>query len=336
MSDKQWSQINPRGAVKGILKSFWLLKNGKKKNVRTVEDFFYEIFKKEVTLTTSGRRAIYLILDKNKIGRQKTVFITKFSSFCMYQSIGSLSNVSSDFLEPNVLLINHKWGKVNRINLISRESILTIEDSCDSLIENPEDVFTNNGSYEIISLSKIINSFSGGLIVHNNGVEKIYESNRFFKNNVFSYTQLFRKILRSLIPQYDWKPLGLEHLNSKLNSFEVAFIVTCLENHSRNIRLAKHRYQVVSQICGSKFKKLSNRFGPGLVIQFEGKDLDQFEFTLPKFALVRYFDTSLTNDLNAHYKQIIYMPLHSGISDTLFKEYISFITQNLSDIGVIV
>lgn len=335
MIDKQWSQVNRCRLYRDLFVVFWLLKNGKKKNILFIEQFFHKIFKRNVTLTTSGRRAIYAILDTNKINREKTVFITKFSSFCLYQSVGSLSNVSTDNLNQNVVLVNHKWGKLNLVELDLKKSTLIIEDSCDSLIERSEDVLMNNGSYEIISLSKIIGSFSGGIIIHNTDAKKIYETQRFLKHSILSYIQIVRKILRSILPYRGFKPLGLEHLNQKLTSFEVAHIRTCLENYSRNIHLAKSRYDEVAKLFGSKFKKLSLRFGPGLVLQLEENNLSLLKNSLPQHALIRYFDISLSNDSYANHQQVLYLPVHSGISDTLFEEYLTFIHKNSSSIKII-
>ena len=48
------------------------------------------------------------------------------------------------------------------------KNIKIIEDSVDSIILHKNDLFTNKGDFEIVSLPKIIGSISGGIIITKN------------------------------------------------------------------------------------------------------------------------------------------------------------------------
>ena len=57
----------------------------------------------------SARASITLYLRFNKIRRSEIVSIPKWSSSCLYTSIGSFSNISINDPKADVILINHKW-----------------------------------------------------------------------------------------------------------------------------------------------------------------------------------------------------------------------------------
>jgi hypothetical protein len=210
---------------------------------------------------------------------------------------------------------------------------LTIEDSCDSLIENNKDLFPNLGDYEIISLSKIMNSISGGIILHNKNAIKINNQKSNTRFNFTSEMKFGRKLIRAFFPRYNWKPLCFEHLNHALSHVEVAHIRTCLKNYHRNLQLIRHRLITIENLCGDKFNRFSNRIGPGVVVEFHENKIDAVESSLPPKSLIRHFDTSLSNDKDASYKKIVYLPLHANIDHETFEKFEDFINRNLFQIG---
>ena len=325
MLDNQWSGVNKAELGINSLKIFALMLKGKNRNILEIEDFFNDIYKKKITLTTSARSAIRMILENNKIDRRDTAFITKFSSYCLYQAVGSLTNVSTDYSDPKVVLVNHKWGKLNSYLSQSSKKILVIEDSCDSLVKFKEDLFPNGGDYEIFSLSKIIQSVSGGLIVHNDDGSAIRENTNNSSTRSFSFFQFIRKLARVMFPKYRWKEIAYDHLNHRLNFIEVSVIRFCLKNYSSNLATAEKRFSEIENICGPKFMKNSNRFGPGIVIELTSDVIKPLEFRIPTNIIIRHFDTSRKNDYQSNYKEVLYAPVHSSISDKSFERIKDFI-----------
>ena len=134
------------------------------KLINKIEDFFSQQYDCYVCLMPSGRSSISIILRYLNFTRSKTVFIPKWSSNCLYSSIGPYSNVSTDLIDPDLILVNHKWGYGYQLHQDYSKKII-IEDSVDTIHLDNSSLFQNNGIAEIISLPKIIGSFSGGLIL---------------------------------------------------------------------------------------------------------------------------------------------------------------------------
>ena len=96
--------------------------------------------------------------------RSKTVFIPKWSSNCLYSCISPYSNISTDFINPDLILAVHKWGYKSYLHDDYSTKII-IEDSVDTIHLDDSSLFQNKGKAEIISLPKIVGSSSGGLIL---------------------------------------------------------------------------------------------------------------------------------------------------------------------------
>jgi putative PLP-dependent aminotransferase (TIGR04422 family) len=286
-----------------------------------IEEFFSEYYGCGAYLMPSGRSSISLLMRYLEFDRNKTVFITKWSSNCLYSCIGPYSNISTDLVDPDLILANHKWGyKVNLPEEYSSKII--IEDSVDTIHSEVSSLFQNNGLAEIISLPKIIGSFSGGLIVTKDTDLASYIKSQQQSNIELGCIQSERKYKSSknvahsaLIWHY------FEHINTSLDMNALRDIESNLHNFFNNANIISNRREMVLD----KFVNLSfdsDRLGPVVV------------FPLSQFSLidnntdimVRRFSHSspLHNDT---YEESYILPMHFMITDEYFKLLLDLIVE---------
>ena len=153
-----------------------------------IESFFKSVFHKDCVLFPSGRGLISQILKYNKIGRSKLVFAPKWSPYCVLNAIAFHSNITSELTNKvDVMIANHKWGVAKEVD--SDKFGLVIEDSVDSIIQSKDFLFPNGGKYEIISLPKVIGSYSGAILFSKDLNFFDYIKNRIGKNKGLAIRQ---------------------------------------------------------------------------------------------------------------------------------------------------
>ena len=124
------------------------------------------IFKHNTVLVPSVRSGMSQILNILGINRDKDVFITKYSSHCLYTSLGAFTNITTTNLAQDVTILNNKWGYTNiQGNLPKTSDIL--DDSCDTYFSSEYKHFANGELASFISLPKVIGSYTGGIILLN-------------------------------------------------------------------------------------------------------------------------------------------------------------------------
>ena len=129
-----------------------------------IESFFSELFQTHVILMPSGRSSISLLIKYFNINRRHIVFAPKWTSHCVWDMITRVANPTIDCSDKcDVIIAVHKWGSIEK--LVKQYPAHIIEDSVDSIVTNYKSLFPNNGDFEIISLPKIIGSYTGGLIL---------------------------------------------------------------------------------------------------------------------------------------------------------------------------
>jgi hypothetical protein len=103
-------------------------------------------------LFPSARAGIGSILRFLKIDRSKEVFVNKWVSYCIFNTVGKYTNITTNFKDPDLAIAVHKWGFEQIVPKI--KGIKVIEDSVDSIIVDKKDLFVNKGDFEIFSLPK--------------------------------------------------------------------------------------------------------------------------------------------------------------------------------------
>lgn len=326
--EMQWPSPSRWEVLSAIVSSIWLLRFGSKKNTEQIEHTLKTLYGVEVKLFPSGRSAISGILSAMCFGRDKTVFITKYSSFCLYQSIGYRSNVSTDFHSPQGVIVNHKWGKTNYDERLPLNTELIIEDSCDSQIFGKRALFPNKGHFEIVSLTKVLGAISGAVVLINpqySITKSFLDSSK--SSKVISYRQFFRKIRRLVSPQKNFGNLENEQVNWTLNALEVASIRFYVNRQPFIENLMKDRIDRISKL-NNYYPCSFYRIGPGVVIKFAS---EKFLFDAHSFlagSLIRHFDLSLTNDNFHVYEKVLFLPIHSKISSEMFEKNMKYLENN--------
>ena len=150
------------------------------KLINDLEKFFQKYYGFKVILFPSARAGIASILRFLKIDRSKEVFVNKWVSHCIFNTVGRYTNISTSFKTPEVAIAVHKWGFKQIIP--EKKNIKIIEDSVDSIIVNKNDLFVNKGEFEIVSLPKIIGSVSGGIVITKNSNFYAYAKKEQMKN----------------------------------------------------------------------------------------------------------------------------------------------------------
>ena len=135
-----------------------------KKKIDHIEDFFLSSIGFRPILFPSARACLSLIFKYYKFNRGKSIFINKWSPFCIQSLATYYSNITTNILDSDLVLLNHRYGK-NQFLKRNYKNKIIIEDSADSIHLNKKSLFVNtNSKFEIVSLPKIMSSYSGGLI----------------------------------------------------------------------------------------------------------------------------------------------------------------------------
>ena len=173
----------------------------KKISVIKIEDFFKNLYQTDYILHfSSGRSSIVNILRSLELERECLVSTAMFANSCIFRTVGHVSTPVPSYFKNQFRcsLVYHQWGYPTYTNL----SNLIIEDSVDSIIYDKKGLFLNNGSYEIISLSKIFGFYSGAIIVAKN--RTLYEKlKKFREENNFTNSNFFLVLLGKINKNYN-------------------------------------------------------------------------------------------------------------------------------------
>jgi len=321
---QQWQSENAVSLILSLLKSTRYLFNSRMQNISEIELYFSRYFGKEVQLMPSGRSAIHNFAMSMGMSRDQTAFVTKYSSYCMYQSLGPLMNVSTDFIQPELVIVNHKWGNRNTETRNIKGSIV-IEDSCDSLLVNGAELFPNNGQVEIVSLSKVIGTLSGALILFKeSNLKEKYRVVVQYKDFFLGHVQFIRKLIRVFLPNNFRLALQYEYANIYLTKIEAMLIRNAMNEYRTNFDLHKQRYFRLRAIYGLEEMQI-DRIGSGVVFKVI-KSYDDINLLIPPGIIKRKFNFSKTNDSISEYEDCLYIPIHANVSVPTFETYLKFLS----------
>ena len=95
----------------------------------------------------SARSCIGSILEFENLSRNDEVFVNKWVSNCVFNSVDH-TNPTINFINPKIILANNNWGLVKN-QIESKKKGIIVDDSCDSLITDYKNLYPNNSKYEI-------------------------------------------------------------------------------------------------------------------------------------------------------------------------------------------
>lgn len=123
-------------------------------------------------LFSSARSGLHAILQANKLTRGEFVWLPKYSSHCLYETIGRVSAPTHTISgRPKLALVYHQWGYPIESNFEAEVQI--IEDCADTLFPpGSKSFFINNSKYMIQSLPKILGTVAGGIVFCKNSIDR--------------------------------------------------------------------------------------------------------------------------------------------------------------------
>ena len=302
----------------------YINKNEKKidqKLINELEAYFQKYYGYKIILFPSARSGIASILRYLKIDRSKEVFVNKWVSYCIFNTVGKYTNISTSFTAPDVALAIHKWGYEQIIP--KKKNIKIIEDSVDSIILNKNDLFVNNGDFEIISLPKIIGSVSGGFVITKDLNFHRYAKKEQIKNKALGQYQSRRKFeeINKKKTFHNW--LFHESENTFLEYNALLNIKKNLKNFQTNSNAISKRQKYFNE----NFNKVSfkcDRLGPVIPIKYtliKNHELMSKHFLLRQIHKNKYkIDT---------FKKVYLLPIHFKITLKKFKFYLAILKKCL-------
>ena len=282
-----------------------------RQKINYIEKFFIDKFGYDAILLPSGRAAIGLIIRFEEINRSQKVYISKWSSHCLFYTIGAFSNVTVDFVgRPDMILINHKWGYERKLKKKYPNSVL-LEDSVDSIHLTREAFFPNQAKYEIVSLPKILGCYSGCILFSKNKKLSNYARNLQYSQPNLAQSQSY---LKSIKPE-QWKnfstPYYYEAWNTSQDANALDNIILSLEGYNRNRDTILLRHDQVKQHLGIS-DSVRKRIGP--IIPLPQK---KYKLLKDDSLIIRHFSFSPFIE-SPDYEKVFVLPVHFGISQSVF------------------
>jgi putative PLP-dependent aminotransferase (TIGR04422 family) len=290
--------------------------------IDNIETYFEGIFSNKVVLMPSGRSCISAILKINKISRGDIVWAPKWSSHCVWNNISYFATPTINFKNtPKVYLNIHKWGHIHilKSERFNKNIDILIEDSVDSLIVNKNALFPNDGNYEVFSLTKIIGSYSGGLLLCKNKNDYVKAKELQYKNMRLGFEQSYLKYINCVKPEIinvsnNWHYREYENFSVDINSLDN--IEECIKNYQININICQSRIDIFKD-KGLFIPEQGGRLITVALIKENDTDAVDENLTF------RMMNSSKLYDGEENYEKHILIPLHFGITSVGFEKIVS-------------
>jgi putative PLP-dependent aminotransferase (TIGR04422 family) len=281
-----------------------------KNNIEDIEKKINQIFGNTYpVLVSSGRSAIVTCLKAMNLKRENLVACSPFANACIFRTVGEVSTPAPANLrfKSNAQLIYHQWGYVQKTNTENN----IIEDSIDSIILNSNGLFPNNGSYEIISLSKVFGLPFGAIIFCKNKKlkERVLEIRN--SNKKFTIYQNFTKIFSKFSDQMGDYWHHLETLNSYPGNLISDLIFEKLEDYKSLIDDRKNKIAILKQNIFYPLSK--NRYPIIIPIKIKNKKVFKKIFQLSKFKHIERHINFSKNFKKWDLVKIFPLPIHQEV-----------------------
>lgn len=295
-------------------------KNGHKL-IENIENYFQKKYHYKTILFPSARAGIASILRFLKIDRSKEVFVNKWVSHCIFNTIGRYSNVSTSFKSPNLALAIHKWGFEQIFP--KKKNLRVIEDSVDSIFLNKDHMFVNGGDFEILSMPKIIGSVCGGIVVTKNLNFYDFAKKEQIKNKDLGQYQSRRKFeeLNKKKTFHTW--LYHESKNTFLEYNALVDIKKNIKNFEVNKKIISKRIKSLKKDF-NKIAYFSKRLGPVIPIKY--KLIKNHNLMIKHFLLRNLHKTK--NHIET-FEKVYLLPIHFKISKNKYQLYIEILKKSI-------
>lgn len=298
-----------------------LEKNDSSQLINKLENYFEKYYGYKIILFPSARAGIASILRFLKIDRTNEVFVNRWVSHCIFNTVGRYTNITTIFKKPDVALAVHKWG-IKQI-ITKNKKLKIIEDSVDTILLKKNDLFPNNGDFEIVSLPKIIGSISGGIIItKDTNFYKFAKKEQVQNKNLGEY-QSRRKFddVNKKKSFNTW--LYHESTNTYLEHNALLNISKCLKNFQINKNIISERQRYFKK----KFNMLAfklDRLGPVIPIDYS---LIKNHKLMNEHFLLRHIHKNRYEIEN--FKKVYLLPVHFKITVKKFKFYLTILEKSI-------
>jgi putative PLP-dependent aminotransferase (TIGR04422 family) len=285
-----------------------------------VENALTERFGVSAVLLPSARAGIASILEYCGTSRKQQVFSPKYSSHCVWDVIGRVTNPTVTLnTGADVILAVHKWGYTYSLN--KRSQAVVIEDSVDNLVTSGG-LFPSGGEFEVLSLPKTIASYCGGVVLtKNNDYVSQLKQSRLDNKALISYqSELKSRKYMGNLPSFICPEMN-EAINRGLDLHGLENIADNLSNYDTNLTTVRKRAEKVNAHFD---KELVSSSGARMPCLFPARVI-QFTVTKPELFMQRQFNWSLTLDIDA-FEPCWLLPMHFGISDEMFESMLTSMT----------
>ena len=281
----------------------------KNKKIDYIENFFLNSTGFRPILFPSARSCLSLILKYYKFNRSKNIFINKWSPFCIQSLATYYSNITTNISDSDLILLNHRYGK-NQFLKKNYKNKIIIEDSADSIHLDKKSLFINSYSkFEIVSLPKIISSYSGGLIYTKDKLFYNFAKKFQKKNKLLGISQSGKKInsLKNQKKNNSW--LLNEFNNTYLDQKSLNNIIFNLKNFEINKKIIINRRKIIEKTFNLKSHNVS-KIGP--VFIFSKKSFK----TKKKLPIYHIHSNKFIE--NQKFEKCIILPIHYSVGKKEF------------------
>ena len=167
-----------------------------------IEDYISnELFQEKYPVVfSSARLGIKCILISLEISRGENVLIPKYSSHCLWNSIGSIANPTCVESENISAIVSYKKEYTHYKSKLNQINGEIIYDAVDTFFLMNSKILEDDENYKVISLPKIIGSISGGVVFCKTQEQKNTLLN-IRKNIQKGYLAPFLRAIAFLIPK---------------------------------------------------------------------------------------------------------------------------------------
>ncbi len=304
-----------------------------------IDSYFTDYFQCPTLVFPSGRSAISVAFQFLKLQRGDKVFIPNWSSHCLTFLANQFGNSSYHLdNQQKIQLAVHKFALPHRV--VPMNSTKIIEDSIDTYFASGENLFYNNGLCEIISLSKTLSTFSGGLLITSN--PDLYQFGlklREASSHALAIQQFLKKISEPTF--LDGVMTGYwghdESYNFRLSHQESFHIYKNLEFYNSGFQKTKKRFHELKTLCDKfslellspniHFSGRGERFGTAAVIK---------DFPLSTKTSHPFLNLKINSQCNYHFDQYsphTIIPLHRSISEETWESILEYIKSYLEELS---
>jgi len=284
-----------------------------------IESFFADRLGRPALLVPSARAGLALLLAHHGVQRGDDVFAPRWSAHCLWDVISRTATPRSR-LGPgaDVVVAVHQWAQIH--DATETGDALVIEDSVDSLLTDGETLFPNDGRYELLSLPKLIGSYTGGIVLFRDERDARAVRGALSPDRALGRHQsrLRHRETRGLDTGYQrWA--DREHANRWLDGNALQNIESCLPYYEYNAETIRSRLDSVENrsVPSPALDDSPSRLPPVAPFVTDTGDTDG---TL----MCRHLNVARTL-ANPTYEETVLVPLHFGVTESFFERTLSLV-----------